>query len=282
MQNLKIPEMKAKDVLESIIKRKHEPRKSILKSIKTDLLERFQIYEENKESLENINEYKGINEEQKEALLDCYKRSGYLENSVIQKSIKDIQEAHHKEKCPYCRINTPNTIDHYLPKDDFPEFAFLPINLIPCCSICNERKGTRWKDDNSRFFLNYYFDKITQDKFLYINLEYKKDNLKFTSSINYYLDVANIDDDHNSDIIISHFDKLNLLERYDKLIMEEISNIYTMIIKNNYPIDNYRITIDMQYNTFKDVYGENHWKTALYKAILESDYIEDVYKLREE
>lgn len=282
MQNLKTPQIKAVDVLERIIRRKEEPRKSILESSKVDVLDRFQEYEKNKESLENINEYKGMNEDQKEALLDCYKRTGYLENTVIKKSIRYIQENHHREKCPYCRINTPDTIDHYIPKDDFPEFSFLPINLVPCCDKCNRIKGTRWKDENGRFFLNYYFDKICEDKFLYIKLDYKKDDLKFTSSINYYLNTESIKDDYNLDIIISHFDKLNLLDRYDKLIMEEISNIYTKIMINDYPIDNHRMSIDMEYNTLKYVYGENYWKTALYKAILESDYIEDVYKLKSE
>lgn len=277
MQNLKTPQIKAKDVLECIIKRKFEPKKSILENMKVDLLDRFKEYENNKEHLENINDYKGINEDQKEALLDCYKRKGYLENTVIKKSIKDIQDPQHREKCPYCRINTPNTIDHYIPKDDFPEFSFLPINLIPCCSICNEKKGTRWKDENGRFFLNYYFDKICEDKFLYVKLDYKKDDLKFTSSINYYLNTKNIKDNYNLDIIISHFDKLNLLDRYDKLIMEEISNIYTKVMINDYPIDNHRISIEMEYKTLKHVYGENYWKTVLYKSILDSNYIEDVY-----
>ena len=67
------------------------------------------------------------------------------------------------------------------------------------------------------------------------------------------------------------------MDRYDKLIMEEISNIYTKVMINDYPIDNHRISIEMEYKTLKHVYGENYWKTVLYKSILDSNYIEDVY-----
>ena len=50
MQNLKTPQIKAKDVLECIIRRKFEPKKSILENMKVDLLDRFKEYENNKSS----------------------------------------------------------------------------------------------------------------------------------------------------------------------------------------------------------------------------------------
>ena len=44
-------------------------------------------------------------------------------------------------RCPYCGINTADTLDHYLPKELFPEFSVNAANLIPCCGRCNLLKG---------------------------------------------------------------------------------------------------------------------------------------------
>ena len=43
-----------------------------------------------------------------------------------------------REKCPFCGgIGTPRNLDHFLPKAYFPQFAFLPVNLVPACRDCN-------------------------------------------------------------------------------------------------------------------------------------------------
>ena len=40
-------------------------------------------------------------------------------------------------KCPYCLLNTPNTLDHYFDKSDYPDYSVYTPNLVPCCSIFN-------------------------------------------------------------------------------------------------------------------------------------------------
>lgn len=43
--------------------------------------------------------------------------------------------------CPYCgNIGTPDTIDHYLPKADYPEFSIFSDNLVPSCFHCNNNR----------------------------------------------------------------------------------------------------------------------------------------------
>jgi hypothetical protein len=44
-------------------------------------------------------------------------------------------------KCPYCGFGHVSTLDHFLPKARYPEFAVLPTNLVPCCGDCNHGKG---------------------------------------------------------------------------------------------------------------------------------------------
>lgn len=44
-------------------------------------------------------------------------------------------------KCPFCGdIGQVRTLDHYLPKANFPLYSVLPANLVPCCRDCNTDK----------------------------------------------------------------------------------------------------------------------------------------------
>jgi len=44
-------------------------------------------------------------------------------------------------RCPRCGGSRPGTLDHHLPKSDYPEFAVYPKNLLACCQECNGKKG---------------------------------------------------------------------------------------------------------------------------------------------
>jgi hypothetical protein len=44
--------------------------------------------------------------------------------------------------CPFCGgIGHVKTLDHYLPKSNFPAYSILPVNLVPCCRDCNTGKS---------------------------------------------------------------------------------------------------------------------------------------------
>ncbi len=66
--------------------------------------------------------------------------------------------------CPMCgEGGTPNTLDHYLPKQDFPDFAILPLNLVPACDICQGHKLARYTGPNGRLFLHPYYDAFLEE-----------------------------------------------------------------------------------------------------------------------
>ncbi|MCG8006847.1 MAG: HNH endonuclease [Candidatus Thiodiazotropha lotti] len=47
--------------------------------------------------------------------------------------------------CPMCGSFKPFSIDHILPKEDYPEFSVFSKNLVPACD-CNSQRGTATKD----------------------------------------------------------------------------------------------------------------------------------------
>lgn len=63
--------------------------------------------------------------------------------------------------CPYCLIREPESWDHFLPKEQFPEFAVLLANLIYVCGRCNRKKG-EYLVGQPREVLNPYFDGIPE------------------------------------------------------------------------------------------------------------------------
>jgi len=58
------------------------------------------------------------------------------------------------DHCSYCdgfpmdrSGRTRKTIDHFQPKETFPEHAFTWSNLFACCDACQNVKGTRFLED---------------------------------------------------------------------------------------------------------------------------------------
>lgn len=66
------------------------------------------------------------------------------------------------QSCPMCGSSVTGSVDHYLPKEDFPEFSVMAANLVPACSHCNSGvKGRTFRGatPNERF-LHPYFDAL--------------------------------------------------------------------------------------------------------------------------
>lgn len=70
------------------------------------------------------------------------------------------------EFCPLCGVNLVNTMDHYIPQENYPLFVVHPLNLIPSCSQCNERKSDTILENGTRKFWNAYLDIPPEDQYL--------------------------------------------------------------------------------------------------------------------
>lgn len=63
------------------------------------------------------------------------------------------------KSCPVCGSPVTGSLDHYLPRDIYPEFAIMRANLIPACMHCNSGvKGTTVHGGDPRRFIHPYFD----------------------------------------------------------------------------------------------------------------------------
>lgn len=66
--------------------------------------------------------------------------------------------------CPMCGGFGNGTLDHYLPKDDFPEYSFFSKNLVPACN-CNSLRGVTVKGGGSpERVIHPYFDSFLDQR----------------------------------------------------------------------------------------------------------------------
>ncbi len=181
--------------------------------------------------------------------------------------------------CPYCGIERATEWDHILPKNRFPEFAFLPQNLILVCGSCNKIKGEKYSKGKQRLFLNPYLDEFMKVKFLH----YK-----------YNFDVTRVDP-LEAEMVISlpkklltqekytvkhHINLLNIISKSEKKYNKIIANRYRLMKKRFKRGDQLKHVIeDLQdeADTLCKDFGVNHPKALLFRGLVEHKIPEEVY-----
>lgn len=77
-----------------------------------------------------------------------------------------IMSASPHNRCPLCGIGTVNTLDHFLPKMQFPIFSVAPNNLVPACTWCQGEKLEYYPTTEGEQLLHPYFDNIDSEVWL--------------------------------------------------------------------------------------------------------------------
>ena len=273
MKNLKPYSEDSKDCFEvykEAVKNKRKD-KEILLNIQNDIESQFDIYSgkfRDKKLYEVIS--LTFSAPEKNALINLYDF-----NAAVIKKIKgkilDSQIATINNTCQYCTLNSVNTLDHFIPKQSFPEFSINPLNLFPCCSECNSKKSNLWLDSNHHhLFLNLYLDELPNKRYLMANFDFQDD----IPIVTFSLDNPENIDNRTYKIIESHFSRLDLLRRMRERSNEEITNIINTIrgyYNLNSDIDTIKSVITKIEEDNKEAYGYNYWKSVLKLSIIEKD-----------
>jgi hypothetical protein len=77
--------------------------------------------------------------------------------------IKELRTKHPHVSCPMCGSTNVTSLDHILPKEDYPELAIFSYNLVPSCQPCNNRRGKKGAFSSSQGFIHPYFDAAILD-----------------------------------------------------------------------------------------------------------------------
>jgi 5-methylcytosine-specific restriction endonuclease McrA len=79
-------------------------------------------------------------------------------------AIRGVRGTRELPCCAMCGSGHNGTVDHFLPRDDWPEFSIMSSNLVPACSLCNSgAKGTKVTGAAPpERFLHPYFDRMAR------------------------------------------------------------------------------------------------------------------------
>lgn len=169
--------------------------------------------------------------------------------------------------CPYCGISRPDTLDHYIPKASFPEFAVYPNNLIPCCGACNRQRGDRWRDGTRRLYIHAYFDRISDVPLL--QAEFRMQN--GAPDVAFRVGAGG---GRFRTLYVRHVRALNLLELFRRSAGRHIEEWKLKYKDKGYGKSVGPAQVQQELRRDAEAAGEangvNHWRAALVRAAAES------------
>ena len=189
-----------------------------------------------------------------------------LNNKEPRKIYDKIMGFSKLSKCPFCGINQVSTLDHYLPKSEFPTFSVLPYNLIPCCKDCNHGKSTAYADSEEEQTLHPYYDNFDDDQWLFADVIEEP-----FSPIKYKAIPPNTLDDIEKKRIKKHFEEFELGKRFSIETTSELAvlrNRFTRSVLSPTKIRKYLKELEVDH---RENYV-NSWQTALYQALSDSEW----------
>lgn len=210
----------------------------------------------------------GYVNQDKTDLINLY-TSGNSRLVKLKNSITTVLDNRAMNTCQYCTIGPVGSLDHIIPKDEFPEFSVNPKNLIPSCTTCNSHKSENWKENNKTIFLNLYTDILPTEQYLFVDLVVSPNNIQPRFELRNH---NNIDADFFI-LLESHYTKLHLLERYKKESYKIISELTNLIIASKTVLvqNQIREIVIAKIHEDKNIFGKNYFKSILEDALINND-----------
>lgn len=262
MRNLPAPSMDALAYFDKISREKKGQVSNRLARLRKRIATAYGLYTANASALQTIMPA-GIVGVRAKALVHAYekptKTMRAMRGELLEPNIEDFDE------CPYCGINEPKTLDHYLPKETFPEFSVFPKNLVPICHACNTiYKGSQFLSaTGDRLFLHTYYDTFPKFDFL---------SVRVTVNDKIHLDFSSRSDPANADfssLFANHFRELALNDRFVTKSAAEISRKRASL-QRFYGAGNYKkVSRELwrESHDLRDTLSGNHWRVALYEGL---------------
>lgn len=173
--------------------------------------------------------------------------------------------------CPLCGQRSVSTLDHFLPKADFPSLVVVPLNLIPACSDCNKAKLDKVPYSESEQTLHPYFDDVTSEQWLFA--EVKEES---PGSIRFYTSDVDVYDEALNERIKFHFRELDLGSLYMSNANATVTEIQFRL--NRLHEKGGKESVKAYLEEEEESRRNNHvnsWNTAAYQAMMNNDWFCD-------
>lgn len=265
---LPLPEINDIDLIETIVKeRSKEPNKTYFTTYKDKWVVRAREYSDHCGNPENI-VTSAIDADSKDKFINLYNSP----KGIVKTGIINILRNHTLKFCPFCgEAGSPATLDHFLPKDKYPEYSILSANLVPMCDKCQGAgaKGSKVLDTHSkRLFLHPYYDSIEDLEILVLTIKPPYDKgTDFELNVN-----DNITDTELKALCERHIKTLLISQRYRNYFSDEyvrLKKLVKQLLKKGKNPDDLPVIIHSFYE--KEVLvSVNYWDAVFYKSVLEN------------
>jgi len=267
MRSIPLITVNAMDVFDEIAAAKQQPRRRRMQSARTDVLAAYQDYENAVPEVGGLEEA-ALTDPQKEAMRHAYT----VETGPMATLRGSILKRTSVARCPFCGISESSTLDHYLPKERYPEFSVFPKNLVPSCAVCNTRKRDRILDEgtNVRMFLHPCYDVIPSLTFLKVRVRMEADALILSYRLTRPAGMTLQAFQH----LRSHFNELDLSDRYRRMGLEHLGGQYPALHRAyGAGEDPERVAEKLieEAEDFEEVSGQNYWLAKLYRALANNE-----------
>lgn len=267
MRSILLLAVDAIEAFDEIAAAKHEPRRRRMRSARAKVLTAYQSYEDAVPEIGNLDEAT-LTDLQKKAMRHAFTVETQPMTALRGSLLKRISVA----RCPFCGISESSTVDHYLPKETYPEFSVFPKNLVPSCAVCNTRKRDRIlvEGTNVRMFLHPCYDVIPDEAFLAVRVRMETGAL----IVSYRLIRPALMALHTFQHLQSHFNELDLADRYRRMGLEHLGGQYPALRRAYGAAEDAVRVADMLIEgatDFEEVSGSNYWLAKLYRALAGND-----------
>lgn len=280
MRRIKKANFLPKELLKEIIDSKSKDNKKRLENLRSDLEKRFDDYSAKADSDKLHLLTAKWNYDKKAITSDGYFLYHQYDNSreSMSKLHSKIIEANNGEivlKCPICELRDATDLDHYVPRQLFPEFSVLSYNLIPTCHKCNNKKSTEWRDGGKRLFFNAYYDTPTDELLFDVTVKQENNLLRMELSLKSFAHPKK-----ETRLALSTIKSLDLMPYVNQKINEKFDTELKNIIRRR---KHSKVTDDEFLQTEKEILEDgigdindvNNWDRIVYEAIKDNPIVEN-------
>lgn len=268
VSRVNIPEDDSIDIVRRTLNEKKHHR-DFYDLITNDLVNQVRLYQElggDPTSIQpmNLRKYTDNDEDaekRKHSLIGLYSPK---ENKLPYLQLEKIRKHNGLVVCPSCgEPGRPRTLDHYLPKDKFPEFSINLLNLTPMCDWCQGEKLTEYiTSDGRKRYIHPYFDDIDRPLF----------NIVFTPPYRAPLIAVVVRDDipqELRELITLHLEGINFITRFKEFFKTRYISILRKSHICRQPNSTFSIMASLELLLEMEIDKSiNSWDAILYRSIL--------------
>ncbi len=180
----------------------------------------------------------------------------------------ELRSSSPQDECPLCAHGDVKTLDHYLPKQQFPILAVVPFNLVPSCADCNKEKLSVAPTSAGEELFHPYYNNIDNDRWLYGNVVHVS-----PPAVIFEVRSPAIWTALQTERIVNHFNTLNLGRRYSTQAARLVNGIKLQVqrIFDANGTDGVREHLAESADS-REAINLNSWQSATYRALAASTW----------